>query len=62
MSKSEIAAAISRLSRPDRRELARLIFEMEEDAAVLRECDVNANERFTMLDDLESKDEQTGPA
>ena len=57
MSKAEIAAEISRLPRAERRDLARLIFEMEEDADVLRECDRNANERFLMLDALEAKDE-----
>ena len=62
MSKAEIAAEISKLSRPERRELARLIFEMEEDSEVLRECDRNANERFLRLDAMEAKDEQTGPA
>ena len=62
MSKAEIAAEISRLPRAERRDLARLIFEMEEDADVLRDCDGNANERFLMLDALEAKDEQTGAA
>ena len=61
MSKSEIAAELSKLSRSDRRELARLIFEMEEDAQVLRECDGRANERFLMLDTLEAEDAKTGP-
>jgi hypothetical protein len=62
MSKAEIAAEISRLPRTERRDLARLIFEMEEDADVLRECDGNANEHLLMLDALEAKDEQTGAA
>ena len=56
MSKAEIAAELSKLPREDRRELARLIFEREEDAGVLRECDVRANERFLMLDALEAED------
>jgi len=60
MSKAEIAAELTKLSPAERRELARLIFEMEEEAEVLRECDRNANERFLMLDALEAKDAQTG--
>ena len=56
MSKTEIAAELSKLSPKDRRKLARLIFEMEEDAEILRECDVRANERFLMLDALEAED------
>jgi hypothetical protein len=60
MSKAEIAAELPKLSPSERRELARLIFEMEEDAEVLRECDRKANERFLMLDALEAKDAQTG--
>ena len=58
MSKAEIVAELPKLSSTDRRELARLIFEMEEDAGVLRECDRNANERFLMLDALEAEDAQ----
>ena len=60
MSKAEIAAELPKLSLSERRELVCLIFEMEEDAKVLRECDRNANERFLMLDALEAKDAQTG--
>jgi hypothetical protein len=60
MSKAEIAAELPKLSPADRRELARLIFEMEEDAEVLRDCDRNANERFLMLDALEAQDAKAG--
>ena len=62
MSASEILAELPKLSRQERRELARLIFELEDDAEVLRECDRAANERFLMLDALEAEDEQTGSA
>jgi hypothetical protein len=62
MSKAEIAAELSKLSPKDRRELARLIFELEEDAEVLRQCDGGANERFLMLDAMEADDAQTGSA
>lgn len=59
MSKAELAAEISKLPRQERRELASLIFGMEEDAQVLRDCDRAANERFLMLDAMEAEDEQT---
>ena len=61
MSKAEIAAELPKLSPKERRELARMIFEMEEDAGVLRECDRNANERFLMLDAMEAQDAQAKP-
>ena len=61
MSKAEIATEIAKLSAKERRELACLIFEMEEDTEVLRDCDRKANERFLMLDAMEVKDAQTGP-
>jgi hypothetical protein len=56
MSKAEIAAELSKLSPQDRRELARLIFDMGEDAGLLKECDRRANERFLMLDAVEAED------
>ena len=62
MSKAEIAAELTKLSPRERRELARLIFEMEEDAEVLGECDQNANERFLMLDAMETEDAKTKSA
>ena len=62
MSKAEIAAELSKMSPRERRELARLIFEMEEDAEVLGECDRNANERFLMLDAMEGEDAKTKSA
>jgi hypothetical protein len=58
MSKAEIAAKIGRLSHQDRRDVMRLIFEMEEDAATLTECDRLALERFQTLDAMEAQDEQ----
>ena len=61
MSKAEIATELAKLSPAERREMARLIFEMEEDAEVLRDCDRNANERFLMLDAMEAQDAKTGP-
>ena len=62
MSKAELAAEIAKLPRQDRRDLARLIFDMEDDAEVLRDADRAANERFLLLDALEAEDEQSKPA
>ena len=56
MSKTEIAAELFKLSPRDRRGLARLIFEMDEEAELLKECDQRANERFLMLDAMEAED------
>ena len=56
MSKAEIAAELPNLTARERRELARLIFEMEEDAELLRDCDQRANENFLMPDALEAED------
>lgn len=58
MSKSEIFDEIPRLSHHDRREIMELIFELEEDADALAECDRLAIERFRMLDALEAEDEK----
>jgi len=56
MSKFELVTEISKLEPKERRELARLIFEMEEDAEVLEESDARANKRLLMLDALEAED------
>jgi hypothetical protein len=61
MSKAELAAEIAKLSRQDRRDLARLIFDLDDGAEVLRDADRAANERFLMLDALEAEDEQSKP-
>jgi len=56
MSKFELVTEISKIEPKERRELARLIFEMEEDAEVLEESDARANKRLLMLDALEAED------
>ena len=61
MSKAELAAEILKLPRQERRELARLIFDMEDEAQALHDCDRAANERFLMLDAMEAEDEQARP-
>jgi hypothetical protein len=58
VSKAEIISEIPKLSHPERREIMRVIFELEEDAATLAECDRLALERFQMLDDMEAQDEK----
>jgi hypothetical protein len=58
MSKAEILAEIPRLSHHERREIMRLIFETEQDAETLAECDRLALERFQMLDAMEAEDER----
>jgi len=59
MSASEIIAELPKLSRTERRKLAVAIFELEEDADLLRDCDRRAGERFRMLDKMEEEDAKT---
>ena len=58
MSKAEIISEIPKLSHQERREIMRLIVEMEQDADTLAECDRLALERFQMLDAMEAEDEK----
>lgn len=58
MSKAEIISEIPKLTHQERREIMRFIFEMEEDAETLAECDRLALERFQMLDAMEAEDEK----
>lgn len=60
MSASEIVAELPKLSREERRRVASAIFDMEEEADLLRDCDRRADEHFRMLDLMEEKDGQTG--
>jgi hypothetical protein len=60
MSAAEIFAELPKLSREERRHLAAAIFDLEEEAELLRDCDRRANENFRMLDVMEEKDAQTG--
>lgn len=57
MSKAEIIAELPNLSHSERRDVMRVLFEMEQDAATLAACDRAALERFQMLDALEAEDE-----
>ena len=58
MSKADIAAELPKLSHQDRRDIMRLLFELEQDAETLAECDRLALGRFQMLDALEAEDAQ----
>jgi len=57
MSKAEILQEIPRLSHEERREIVRLIFQMEQEAEALADCDRLALERFKMLDAMEADGE-----
>ena len=55
MSKTEIIKQLPKLSQRERREIASLIFEIEDDQRILADSDRRANERFLILDDMEAK-------
>jgi hypothetical protein len=59
MSPAEITAELPKLSRTERRQLAVAIFELEEAADLLRDCDRRAGERFRLLDMMEEEDAKT---
>jgi hypothetical protein len=61
MSLAEIVNELPKLKRAERRELARRLFEIDdEEAQLLAECDQRADERFLMLDAMEAEDGKTG--
>jgi hypothetical protein len=60
MSKTEILTALPQLAPQERREIVRRIFELEEDAQILADVDHRADERFQMLDAMESEDGKAG--
>jgi hypothetical protein len=60
VSAAEIFAELPKLSGEERRRIAAAIFDLEEEAELLRDCDRRANENFRMLDVMEEKDAQTG--
>lgn len=59
MSKTEILDELTRLSPQERREIARRIFELEDEAQTLADADRRADERFQMLDAMEAEDAKT---
>jgi hypothetical protein len=58
MSKAEIISELPKLSHIERREIMRVLFEMEQDAETLAECDRLALERFQTIDAMEAEDEK----
>ena len=56
MSASEIMAELPKLSREERRRLAAAIFDLEDDADLLGDCDRRADEHFRVLDAMEEAD------
>ena len=56
MSATEIITELPKLTERERREIARLIFEMSEDAEIMEESRQSANEAFLMLDKMEEDD------
>jgi hypothetical protein len=61
MSASEIFAELPKLSREERCRLAAAIFDLEEEADLLRDCDRRADEHFRILDVMEQRDASTDP-
>ena len=62
MSASEIIAELPKLSREERRRLAAAIFDLEDEADVLRDCDRRADDHFRMLDAMEEVDAEAKPS
>lgn len=60
MSAAEIIAELPKLTFEERRRLAAAIFDLEAEANLLRDCDRRADERFSVLDAMESEDASTG--
>ena len=58
MRKAEIIAELPKLSHEERREIMRVLFEIEQDKETLADCDRLALERFQMLDAMEAEDEK----
>jgi len=56
MSTTEILTELPKLTHRERREIARRILELEEEAQVLDDCDRRANENFLILDEMEARD------
>lgn len=57
MSKAQIVTELPRLSHADRREIMKVLFELEEDAETIEACDRLALERFQALDAMEAEND-----
>ncbi len=62
MSAREMIAELPTLTHDERRSLARRIFELEEEAQVLADCDRRADANFQLLDTMEAEDARRRPA
>jgi hypothetical protein len=58
VSASEILTELPKLTRKERRRIAAAIFDLDEEADLLRDCDRRADEHFRVLDVMEEKDAQ----
>jgi hypothetical protein len=56
MSAQDIIAELPKLTPRERRNIAREIFDMEDDAQTLADCDARADANFLLLDELEKQD------
>ena len=56
MSTTEILSELPKLTHQERREIARRILELEEEAEILADCDRRSNENFLILDEMEAQD------
>ena len=56
MSATEIIAELQKLTHEERREVARRLFALEEEAQILADSDRRANENFLLLDAMEAED------
>ena len=61
MSAREMIAELPTLTHDERRALARRIFEIEEDANLLADCDRRADANFQLLDAMEAEDARRRP-
>lgn len=60
MNLDDVVRALPTLDRKERRKLARRIFDFaDEETALLAECDRRAEERFLILDEMETQDGET---
>ena len=57
MKTAQILTELPRLSHAERREIARRLIELEENALILTDCDARADANFQLLDALEDEDD-----
>jgi hypothetical protein len=56
MSSTEVLAELPKLTHQERRQVARRLFELEEEAQILADCDRRASQNFMLLDAMEAED------